>query len=299
MNYHITARLKRMDICIGQLISNLLVGWHHVRDFASSNFFTTISGTIFAAYAGAFGAQKIIQKSNNKEILLKEIRNTNAAIMVAFTICNFFLGLKKQHVKSLKDNFDKQKEALIQFQQGFNLGIIQKGKTFHYTADFETIPISPVPVDVLQTLVFEKISVNGRPLSLTVTLNQTAAHLADSIKYRNQLIEKCRANSPLPEDIKIQVYFGMPDKNGHIDNSYPSTIEAIYHHTDSCIYFSALLCQDLIEHGEKIRKIYVEKYSKHAPTINKPDFTQPEKDGLMPNSKDYEDWINMFKKKGE
>lgn len=288
-----------MDFCLDKLISYLLVSWHHIRDFASSNLFTTISGTIFAAYAGAFGAQKIIQKSNNKEILLKEIRNTNAAIMVAFTICNFFLGLKKQHVKSLKDTFDKQKESLVQFEQEYKLGKIPKGNTFNFTADFETIPISPVPVDVLQTLVFEKISVDGRPLSLTTTLNQTATHLADSIKYRNQLIEKFRANSPLPDDFLVQVYFGMPDKNGHIDNSYPSIIEAIYHYTDSCIYFSTRLCQDLIEHGERIKKIYIEKYDKRVPTIKKLDFTQAEKEGLMPNSKDLEDWINMFKNKGE
>ena len=36
--------------------------------------------------AGARAAQKIAEKARNKEELLKEIRNTNAATMIAFSI---------------------------------------------------------------------------------------------------------------------------------------------------------------------------------------------------------------------
>ena len=88
-----------------------------IVDFLNSTFFLTLTGTFIAAFAGAYGAQYIIEKIKKKENLIKEIRNTNAALTTAFSICNTSLSLKKQHVKSLKENFDKQRKDFLEFEE--------------------------------------------------------------------------------------------------------------------------------------------------------------------------------------
>lgn len=286
-----------MNDSFNNTLSFLGTSFDYVWRFANSSFFVALISTLFAAFAGAFGAQVIIEKAKNKEILLKEIRNTNAAIMVAFGICNSFLSLKKQHIKSLKETFDQQKKALDDFKIGRRNGTVDKDQAFEFQADFPTITPLLIPTDVLQSIVFENISLNGRPLSLATTLTQTAYSVNDSLQKRNQLIDEYRAKSPLPDNILVPIYFGLPDGNGHIDNSYPATIDAIYSQTDDCIFFSNLLSQDLVQHGEEIRKGYIKKFGKTVPTINKPDFTKAEQSGLMPDAKNYVDWIDMFVKK--
>jgi len=76
--------------------------WLDVKDFFNSVFFTAIAGSLAGAFAGALAARRMADKTRNREELLKEIRATNAAIMLAFGICNYHLSIKKQHIKSLK-----------------------------------------------------------------------------------------------------------------------------------------------------------------------------------------------------
>src|SRR5689334_19372520 len=67
-----------------------------------------VAGT--GAFAGAYGAQIITERSKLREELTKEIRNTNAAISISFGICNFLLSMKHQHVKDLKEKYDAQRK---------------------------------------------------------------------------------------------------------------------------------------------------------------------------------------------
>lgn len=116
--------------------------------------------------------------------------------------------------------------------------------------------------------------------------------LSTSLEKRNQLIESYKlANVP----ISAPLYFGLP-QDGHINQDYPSTIEAIYSQTDDGIFFSQLLCKDLVEHGEQVTAKFKKKYGKVAPTINKPDFAKAEALSLMPKADNYADWVSMFVK---
>ena len=281
--------------CCDALIINLLTFFESTWSFANSNFFIALISTFFAAFFGAFGAQRIIEKAKNKDTLLKEMHNANAAIMVAFGICNSFLGLKKQHIKSLKETFDQAKKDLEYFRNKQNKMPDRIGEVFEFQTDFQTITPLLTPTDVLQTLVFEKMSLKGRPLSLTITLTQTIYSLNDSLQNRNQLIDDYRVNSPIDENVLALIYFGLPNEKGHIYKNYPDTVDAIYTQTDNCIFFSNLLWQDLVAHGEYIQKKFIKEFGKkNAPIISKPDFTKAEQDGLMPDSKNYADWTNMF-----
>lgn len=275
-----------MSVFLGCIDSIFISVWK----FMNSSFFLTIVGTFFAAFAGAYGAQKISEKNKNREYCLKEIRNTNAANMVSFGICNSSLSLKSQHVKPLKENYDEQVISFNNYIAGVQQNNHREQRFFEFEADFKTISLLSQPIELLQKQVFEKISVDGRALSLTTTLLSTMQSLNTSIKRRNDLIESYRKISPLPNDVLVKLYFGRPDADGHTDRNYPDSVESIYNLTDDCIFFSNLLCGDLYKHGNSIKG----KYGKNAPLVSEPVFTKAEKANLMPNSDNYADWMNMF-----
>lgn len=262
-----------------------LVNW--TWQLLNSNFLTALAG----AFAGAYGAQWIIKRIERKRRHLEEIRSTNAAIMVAFGITNTFCALKDQHVKGLKDGFDRQRTALEAHQLQKNQGSIPPQQPFEFEANFQTLLPIHVPIEVLHKLLFEKISVAGRPLTLVATLSQSIDVLNNSHERRNEIIAKCQANSPLHPDVLASIYFGLPDRNGHIDRSYPDSVDAISNQTDDCIFFSKLLGEDLFEHGQQLAK----SFGKHSPPIQKVDFTKAEQNGLIPDTKLYVDWLSMPK----
>ncbi|MFA5592685.1 MAG: hypothetical protein WC989_05175 [Micavibrio sp.] len=268
--------------------------WPDVKGFFNSNFFTSITG----AFAGAYGAQIIVERGKLREQWLNEIRNVNAASMIAFGICNSLLSLKKQHVKALKENHDRDKASVLEHHAKVKAGTAPTGVTVNYTADLQTLSLPPLPVGILQNLVFEKLNLNGRPLSLVTTLSQTEHSLNQSMEKRNQLIQFYR-NSQLTQEQFAVLYFGLPYNGGHIDNDYPSCVDAIYSQTNDGIKFAQILCEDLKEHGEIVAKAFKKKFGKGAPKINHPDWSKAEQAGLMPPDSDYADWNTTFQKRKE
>ncbi len=263
-----------------------------MKDFFNSVFFTAIAGSLAGAFAGAYGAQRIAERAKYRDELLKEIRNTNAANMVVFGMCNSLIQMKKQHVKSLKETFETQKAALLDHLNKMQMGQISKDTIFRFSADFETLSLPQLPVDILQKQVFEKLSLVGRPLSLAITLSQTVHSLSASLEKRNQLIESYKVANA---SISAPLYFGLP-QGGYINQDYPSLINAIYNQTDDGIFFSQLLGKDLVEHGEQIAAQFKKIFGKGAPTISKSNFGKAEKAGLMPKADNYPDWFTMFVK---
>lgn len=272
-----------------QFLTFISAHWLEIKEFFNSVFFTAIAGSFAGAFAGAYGAQRIAEKAKYRDQLLKEIRGTNTAIMLAFGICNSLLSIKEQHVKSLKEDFDTQKAALLDHKNKRKLGLISKDQEFYFKKDLQTLSLPPLPVDILLKQVFEKLSLVGRPISLTTTLSQTAHSLSASLEMRNQQIKSYKANN----GVSTEEYFGFP-LDGQINEIYPSLIKSIYHQTDDGIFFSQLLCQDLIEHGNKIVDLFNKNFKKGAPKISKIDFSKAEKLNLMPNANNYADWTSMF-----
>ena len=131
-----------------EIVACLQSYWPGTKDFFNSVFFTAIAGFLAGAFAGALGAQRMADKTRNREELLKEIRATNASVMVSFGICNSLLSAKKQHIKSIKETFDQHKIATmdaIKAQQAGTGGVV------NFVADHRTLPILDVPVAILET----------------------------------------------------------------------------------------------------------------------------------------------------
>ncbi len=251
----------------------------------------TIIGTFIAAAAGTYGAQVVIEKTKNKEMLIEEIRNTNAAIMLAFDACNTFLSLKKQHVKSLEETYAAQLNTIG------NLPAPPPGyqTLIDLQLDFRSLMPMVIPADLLQKTVYEKISLSGRPLSLIIALIRAKETLNHCIENRNKFITDFKSNPAQNEEghaDRMALYLGIPNREGHVDTSYSDALKGIVNSTDDCIQFSKWLCEDLSQHGLSISK----RFGKDAPKVHKPDFSLAANNGLMPDIASYKDWETAFPK---
>ncbi len=272
--------------------------WEFTKHFCNSVFFTAIAGSFAGALGGAWSAQRIVARGKEREELIAEIRNTSAATIVSFAICNSFVAIKQQHVKPLKESFDQQKSDFLAHAAKRRSGQIPRDTIFPFTADLRSLFLPPFAIDTLRQLVFEKLSLDERrPLMLVTTLGETVHGLNTSIANRNELIASYKATNFAPNEL-LFLYFGLPHSGSRITNEeYPSLIDAIYRQTDDGIFFSKLLCGDLVEHNRRLVERFKQRFKKVAPTIiDKPDFTKPENAKLIPNDADYVDWFNLFVK---
>jgi hypothetical protein len=270
--------------------------WVTIGKFFNSNFMTSLIGALAGAAAGAFAAQRIVERGKHRDEVLKEIRNTNAAIALAFTITNTFLAMKNQHIKALKEKYDAQQAELEEFKRKRKAGEIAPNEVFCFQADFETLAPQAVPVDTLRDIVFERLTITGRPLSLVTVIMQTVKNLEESLIKRNSLIQQYRGLEMTPERL-APLYFGFPYEHGHVDLSHPMVIDAIYTQTDDGIFFSQLLCKDLYDHGHKLSLEFKKNHKDELPTVNEVLFDTEKTQSLMPLYSNYSDWLSAFLKK--
>jgi hypothetical protein len=273
--------------------------WTYAKDFLNSNFFIAIAGSFAGAFAGAYGAQWIVERGKERDEILTEMRNTNAATVVSFAICNTFVTMKQQQIKPLKERFDTQKRNLLEHIEKARLGQIPSGTPFQFLADFQTIFSSPIAIDILRQLLFERISLDERrPLMLVTALSDSIHGFTSTLDNHNKLIASYKATQFLEGEL-LHLYFGLPQGSRGITNKeYPDLIEQIYRHTDDGIFFSKMICDDLFEHNVRLAQKFKQRFGKSAPgIIEKPDFTKAKSSGLMPNDADYKDWFNLYEKR--
>lgn len=279
-----------------QFISTHTLDTVAIGKLFNSNFITSLVGALAGAGAGALAAQRIVERGKHRDELLQEIRNTNAAIALAFSATNTFLALKNQHVKALKENFDKQRTQLDDYKQQRQTGVIAQNQAFYFQADLQTLSPQVVPIDTLRGIVFERLSITGRALNLVTAIMQTDQNLEESLTKRNGLIQQYRVLEMTPEKL-APLYFGFQYEQGHLDLSYPMVIDAIYSANDDGIFFSQLLCKDLYEHGNKLSVEFKKKYKAEPPVINEVSFDTEKAKSLIPPESSYADWLSAFVKK--
>jgi hypothetical protein len=266
--------------------------WQDVTLFLNSNFTTSLTGALAGALGGALAAQSIADRAKRRETLLEEVKSTNVALMLTFTICNAGLALKKQFTKPIHDAYVEKRASLQEFQRQRALGQVAPNAMFEFQADLRTVPMPVVPIDALKHQVYEKISASGRPLALVVALTGSVAALAEVIAKRNVLIERFQRQGQQVEPFPA-LYFGLPYGGGHLNTEFADTVEGLYRLADDVIFFGELLGKDLIAHGTKV-------IARHKPadrkrlSLHRVDFTDASKSGLMPEEANYADWLKGF-----
>lgn len=253
-----------------------------------SNLITALAG----AFAGAYGAHRIAEYTKAKESTLNEIRSVNAAIMLSASIHTGFLNFKEKLIKPVKDQYENDRALFIEITAQRAEQVENAQAPLMITTDFRFFEQISLPTDILQEVNFQKISLNGRPLSLTTVLTQTSISINAMILSRNELCQHFKDNGPWPSHVLAPLYFGVPDEHGNIDERYFSAVRAISEKVDDGIFFSGLLCEDLIQHGENVRA----KFGKGAPAINKVDFSLAKRKGLLPDPDSYQSWYTGFGK---
>lgn len=271
------------------------LNWENAKSFANSAFTTALVGSLAGAFAGAYAAQRIVERAKEKELLLAQLRNINAAITTAFSVCNTMISFKKQHVREIATLFQNQKVAFIEHHRKVSSG--ESAEELRMQVDLRNLETPRVPTEVLQTLLFERISVTGRPLALVSTLLQTVESLARSVATRNNLVERFKKIDPNSLPQFSAIYFGLPFGGGHIDLQYSDTVTAISRLTDDAIFFSELIAKDLHEYGETVLAQYKKLSRDKTQSVSTGDFTLAREAGLMPNEDDYQDWLKGFVKK--
>jgi hypothetical protein len=271
--------------------------WENVKSFANSAFTTSLAGALAGAFAGAYAAQRIVERAKERELLLGQLRNSNAAITTAFSVCNTMIGFKGQQVKEIASLFEKQKAEFIAHHHKAPAG--EGVEPMRLQVDLRMLDTPRVPVEILQTLIFERISVVGRPLALVSALIQVVDSLGHSVTLRNDLIEKFKGVDPNTQPEFCAIYFGLPFGGGHIDQQHSDTVTAISRLTDDAIFFSELIAKDMHEYGETVLAQYKKVSRDKTLSVSSCDFSAPRNAGLMPNDDNYQSWLKGFPKKAD
>lgn len=265
--------------------------------FFNSAFALSFIGALAGAGAGALTAQHVIEKTRARDEMLREIRATNAAIMVAFTICNTALGLKKQLVAPMYDKFQASRIKFLNFLEQRRTGQRQGNAPFVVEADFQRFMAPILPSEALRSLVFDRVNVHGKPLSLVSQVENAGVGLSRAIAERDQLIGNFKTIQSDDASWPFS-YFGIEQPSGgSTHREYADIVEVIHSYTNDLIYFSAQLCTYLENHGQVKSEQFNAKFRKEAPVISKPDFSGPRESGLFPADEDYSSWKNWVVEK--
>jgi len=268
--------------------------WSAVGAWLNTSIASSTVGSLAGAALGALAAFLLADKAKLRDELTKEIRSTNAALSLTFAICNQALALKKQHIKDLVTRYN---ETRIQAEQANAAGALGNPPAEPIAIQFNLQSLQPLrlPVAELQSHVFDRISLVGRPLSAAISLAEVAGWLELAISTRNALISKFKASGGNAAPNFISIYFGFQYGGGHVDEEYSGTMEMLERYTDDIIFFSELLGQDLTAHGEVLLKRYKRyRLGKVAMRITHLDFSPARAEGLMPSELDYGDWLKAF-----
>jgi len=275
-----------MSLDVGALLNALT----SITSVFNSPFVSAAAGGLLAVFA----TQRLANRAALKADMRKEIRNTNAAIVLAVHVCNTYLNLKEQHVRELNDNFEQHFSDFTSFEEVRRQGQLLPGAKFELLADFRTLPSVPISATALHDLIVDRTSVVGRPLALLHVLSQSVLSLNEMLGRRNDIIASIKNGPPKPVSEIVPIYFGLPDANGHTDQTYPDFLRGIARQTDDCIQFSKYLQEDLVAHGRRQEQAYNLAFGEKAPTVTRVDWSGIEEKKLFPDESQYKNWVEMF-----
>lgn len=265
-------------------------GW--TVDFGA--FFTTIVGALAGAGIGAWAAGYISERNKFREQFTKEIRDTNAAMVLALGVTNLGIALKRQHVKTLAEDYLEQRAKCHEIVAKLKAG---QAQTEVPKINFLELQEIAPPVTHLQEIVLSRISTTGRALAAVTALADAVINLNCALRHRNELIKQFKKNE-LPDGAKKEHFcFGLPYGNGVTNDEYGDSIKGIRLYTDDVIFFGSELCADLYEHAEIIAKQYrSRRLGGKTPAVNEFNLSRASEAGLIPPVEDYEAWTSGFKK---
>lgn len=234
--------------------------------------------------AGAFGGAYIVEKIQRQKILFEELRNTNAAIMIAAHILSQSVNRKKNDILPLVEQFSAEEEI-------FKVSLKNRS-SYYFNPDLYSFESFEYDTDILAEILFQRLSLDPRPLAAFGELRTFLNLLRSAINRRNQILDEWKSKFPKEDPNSgfeiMRRYFGALEL-GATDLSYSTNLTALHAYVDDCIFFSELLVKDLMKHAIKLSNQIsvtsikpVSVYTNEIPSL------------LRPNRVDHAKWLSQF-----
>ena len=248
-----------------------------VWSFLNSEFVSALLGALAGALAGAYGGARIVERQSVRKRQLEQVRETNVAISLVLFVLNTTLQLKRQHFQKMIEvhKIDRERFDEIARQKG--------NRTFEFKADWETLPLTELPLQPLREIIYARIDAPAPTISLFAMLVAVSGHLHATVTQRNEFITALQQGPQLTPKQRLDLYFGLRQQDGTTDARYPSMLTAISGYADAAILFSAVLAERLIEHAQA----EAAKLGKGAPRVTEMDLKAAFAAGLVPDPEEY------------
>jgi hypothetical protein len=262
------------------------------KDFLNSEFTAAFLSALAGAGLGVLGAQRVAERTSKRKELIDALRQANALVVLASTISNQALSVKKQHIYQLTSQYFREREEAEPINAAL-LGGGTSDRSLHFQANLVKITPLTVPIDALTNLTYSAQLMPGRALALVSMVEQALTELAHAIQVRQEQVERFRSED-MSVELKTQTYFGLQRRDGNTDSLYHDSMVAIAQYTDDIAFFSAELAEELQAHAVRMRERLL-KLAKDAPKATTVDFSGPRDSGLLPPREDYKAWLAGFK----
>jgi hypothetical protein len=168
---------------------------------------------------------------------------------------------------------------------------------FHFIADFKTLPQTKAPLNALEGLLYDDISMRGRGLAAMAGLVAAEYGLRAAIDARTDLIKEVKGDVERSDEATLALYLGLRNKANVTDDRFASNVEGIHLLTDCCIFFSHLIVDELVAYGNRLLKRYRWRlFGKGRSRFKPVDWTVARQSGLLPPKSEFKDWLRGFPK---
>lgn len=266
-----------------------------INAFTKTEAFSTLVAGALGAFGGAVGAQIIIARGQEKQRSIDELNNVNSALMLSSSICDTFLGLKKQHVREMASQFYEEIRRFAKYRAR-QVSKDASTEPFGLRVDLNTLPVLMTPVKALESIVFERIAIGSRGLALMSQLIGALDGVATATRKREHLVEEQRRQQRENGNL-VAWYLGVETgTNPNVsDQRFAQNIKAIASQTDDCIFFASSLASELTRYGVRLRTRKRRRLYAGLPKVLKADWSESE--GLFPPRELYKSWNENFKKR--
>ena len=227
------------------------------------------------AYFGALGAQRSINRQIRLQRLAEAINTANAAQSLSVVILNQAASLKKQHYNPRLEKWRATKEH------------IENGGAeieFH----LQTPPAIHFPLAELSTLVFGKLTLNGRPLAALSELLQAQEAFNYLIAAHDDLRKELQGQTTA---YVVPIYLSLKTAHGQ-DSRFMDWLTGSVEVLDDFLFFSDVLAKDLMAHALRVRKRAGWRMRFSLPHVNSEPKLLAEAEHLMPNHNYHKKWFD-------
>ena len=241
--------------------------------------------SLVGAFAGAYAAMRFADIKERDKSALERLSATNSSVILAAAIANHAMSFKKQLSMDICDQYRTDRQRIQDF---LDTGATE-ANPFEIQYDFRSVNFFEHEGDELKSIVVRKTAAPEKTIMATFQLSQSLHSLERIIEGRSSEIARLsKLKDQLNDDDFSKVYFGLPNADGNIDERFHDLVTALHDLTDSVVFFSTYIANQLSkqslslakEIGKKGPKAIVWSFEKLA----------PEHAALIPKAEDFPDW---------